>query len=158
MRSQLWLNNRLEQIWELLFPDTPKANNVVIRFKGKWRNKFGHIKRLKNKDSEIAINSLFTHEMVPEYIIDLTIAHELIHYSHGFNSPLPRQFKHPHQGGVVRRELIKRGFSHMLRKEREFIRDHWKKKEFYIQLRKEFEPNYTYKQRKRRSFFRLFIT
>jgi hypothetical protein len=106
MRDQDWLNEKLNQIWELLFPDVPRANTVIIRFKGKWRNKFGHIKRNKDKSTEIAINGLFRHLEVPEFIIDNTIAHELIHYMHGFNSPLPKQFRYPHQGGIVRRELL----------------------------------------------------
>ena len=53
-------------------------------------------------------------EIIPEYIIDLTLAHEMIHYMHGFNSPLPKQFRHPHAGSVVDRELKKRGFGHLI--------------------------------------------
>ncbi|MFH1065650.1 MAG: hypothetical protein V1734_04065, partial [Nanoarchaeota archaeon] len=82
MRDNEWLALRMNQIWEMLFPEVEKLNNVSIRFKGKWKNKFGHIKRT-GKDTEIAVNSLFTHDAVPEYIIDLTIAHELTHYWHG---------------------------------------------------------------------------
>ena len=51
MRDDEFLKQRLEAMWEFLFPDVKKANTVVIRFKGKWRNKFGHIKRLGNGDS-----------------------------------------------------------------------------------------------------------
>lgn len=125
MRDDEWLAQKLNQIWQLLFPEIERKNNVVIRFKGRWKNKFGHIKRLKNKDTEIAINSLFKNELVPEYVIDTTIAHELIHYSHGFQSPLPRRYRHPHAGGVVRRELLKRGFGHIIRKEKEFTKREW---------------------------------
>ncbi len=125
MRDDEWLAERLSKIWELLFPDIERLNNVVIRFKGKWKNKFGHIKRLKNKDTEIAINGLFQHESIPEYIIDTTIAHELTHYSHGFNSPHKQRYKHPHAGGVVTRELRNRGFGHMMAKEREFLQRQW---------------------------------
>tara|TARA_Y100000310_G_scaffold250395_1_gene256604 strand:+ start:5485 stop:5889 length:405 start_codon:yes stop_codon:yes gene_type:complete len=125
MRDDTWLETRLIQMWELLFPEVPKANTVIVKFKGKWKNKFGHIKQLKNKDSEIAINSLFKDPIVPEYIIDLTIAHELIHYMHGFNSPLPKQFKHPHQGNIVGKELKERGFHHLIKKEKEWIQKAW---------------------------------
>ena len=125
MRDQLWLEQRLQQIWNLLFPDTPKKNTVKIVFKGKWKNKFGHIKRLRNKDTEIAVNSLFQDYLVPEYVIDITIAHELTHYAHGFHSPLPRLYKHPHKGGVVTKELKKRGFAHLLRKEKYFVKKEW---------------------------------
>lgn len=127
MRDDSWLNTRLEQIWALLFPDVQKLNNVKVRFKGRWKNKFGHIKRLKNSDTEIAINGLFRNEIVPEHIVDLTIAHELIHYSHGFNSPLPKRYRHPHAGGIVTRELRARGFAHLLKREKTFIKNDWLK-------------------------------
>jgi len=124
MRDNKFLNQRLAQIWFLLFEDTPKLNNVVIRFKGSWKNKFGHIKKIK-EDTEIAINGLFKHDLVPEYVIDLTIAHELIHYSHGFNSPLERKYKHPHKGGIVTKELKERGFEKTLKKEKLFVKKEW---------------------------------
>ncbi len=125
MRDDTWLEQRLEQIWQLLFPDVEKLNNILIKFKGKWKNKFGHIKKVKGS-SEIAINALFKHDIVPEYIIDLTIAHELIHYWHGFNSPHQKRYKHPHAGGIVTRELKKRGFAHMMRLERSFVKNQWR--------------------------------
>ena len=125
MRDDKWLNQRMDNIWLLLFPDVEKANNVGARFKGRWKNKFGHIKMLKNKDSEIAVNSLFKNIVIPEYIIDITLAHELVHYSHGFNSPLKKLYKHPHKGNIVEKELIKRGFSHMIKLEKEFIKNKW---------------------------------
>lgn len=122
MRDNYWLAERLDQIWTMLFPEVKRKNNVLIKFKGNWRNKFGHIKLLKNKDTEIGINNLFKNDLVPEYIVDITIAHELTHYMHGFNSPYERRYKYPHQGGIVERELLNRGFSHMLRKEKEFLK------------------------------------
>ena len=125
MRDNDWLNNRLENIWKLLFSDVERQNKVNARFKGKWRNKFGHIKILKDKSSEIAVNSLFQNELIPEYIIDITLAHELTHYSHGFNSPLPKKYKHPHKGGIVNRELTKRGFEKMVILEKDFIKNKW---------------------------------
>ncbi|MBU4502747.1 MAG: hypothetical protein KKA79_09185 [Nanoarchaeota archaeon] len=125
MRDDDWLAERLSQIWQLLFPDLERKNNVVVRFKGRWKNKFGHIKRMKNKDTEIVINGLFKSEKVPEYIVDTTIAHELVHYSHGFHSPFPQKYKYPHSGGVVNRELRKRGFGHMMGRERDFVKRQW---------------------------------
>ncbi|MAG47407.1 hypothetical protein CL617_02280 [archaeon] len=124
MRDDIWLKKRMDNIWELLFPEISRLNNVNIRFKGKWKNKFGHIMK-KTKDTEIVINGLFKELKVPEYIIDITIAHELVHYAHGFNSPLPRLHKHPHKGGVVTKELTKRGFGHLLRKEKVFTKKEW---------------------------------
>ena len=70
---------------------------------------------------------MFKSEIVPEYIIDLTIAHELIHYMHGFNSPLDKKYKHPHKGGIVTKELKRRGFDKMLKKEKMFFKYEWPK-------------------------------
>lgn len=125
MRDDFWLKERLDAIWSLLFADVEKKNIVLIHFKGKWRNKFGHIKRLKNKDSEIAINGMFRDERIPEFIIDVTIAHELVHYMHGFNSPHPKLFSHPHQGGIVNKELKRRGFAENLMKEKVWVKESW---------------------------------
>ena len=125
MRNQEWLDNRLSRIWQLFFTEVERKNKIIIKFKGKWKNKFGHIKLLRDKSTEIAINSLFKHEEVPEYMLDLTIAHELVHYMHGFQSPHPRLFKYPHQGGIVNKELKKRGFRDALLLERKVFRKEW---------------------------------
>ena len=126
MRDDEFLKERLESIWKFLFPDLERKNNVHIKFRGKSRSKFGHIRKLRNGDSEIVINQFFNDGRVPEYIIDLTIAHELVHYMHGFNSPLPRVYKHPHKGGIVNKELKRRGFDNMLKLEKIWIINQWK--------------------------------
>jgi len=126
MRDNQWLQERLDAIWKTLYPDVEKKNKVSIKFQGRWKNKFGHI-ALKGKTSEIVINSLFKHPLVPEYIIDNTIAHELSHYFHGFNSPYKQKYKNPHKGGVVTKEMQSRGFKNIIKKENEFIKKHWYK-------------------------------
>ena len=126
MRNDEFLRKRLDDIWMMLFNEIPKMNNVIIKFKGKSRNKFGYIRK-KGDDSFIGINELFKFDLVPEYIIDLTIAHELSHYAHGFNSPLEKKYKHPHKGGVVTKELEKRGFDKMIKKEKMFFKQEWPK-------------------------------
>lgn len=154
MRDDQWLEQRFDQIWTLFFPDVEKKN-VSIRWKGNWKNKFGHIATTKNKKSEIAINKLFKNLQVPEDVIKLTIAHEIVHYSHGFHSHLPRLHKHPHKGGIVEKDLKKRGFSYMLKKEKEWQKNEW------FKLFKELMPHKVQprtqiiKQRKPFSFFRL---
>ena len=125
MRSDTWLNLRLERIWSVLMPDVKKLNQVNIKFKGNWKTKFGHIKKLKDGSTEIVVNNLFRNEQIPEFIIDTTIAHELVHYMHGYHSPLPKQFKHPHQGGIVDKELKNRGFSFLLKLEKDWIKNKW---------------------------------
>ncbi len=125
MRDDEWLQQRLDQIWLLLFPEVERKNRVIIRWHGKWKNKFGHIKMLRSKETEIVINAYFKDERIPEGVIDATIAHELIHYMHGFQSPHKQQYKHPHAGGIVTRELKRRGFGHVMALEREFIKNKW---------------------------------
>lgn len=132
MRDNFWLDSRLKAIWMMLFDDTPRPNRVLVRFKGRWKNKFGHIRMLKDKSTEIAINGLFRSSLVPEYIVDLTVAHELVHYAHGFHSPLPRLFTHPHKGGIVNKELKKRGFYEMIKLERKWVKEQWP--DIYLQL------------------------
>ena len=127
MRDNIWLKDRMDTLWSSFFSDVERKNNIVIRFKGRWKNKFGHIKRLKNTDTEICINGVFMNERVPQEIINVTLAHEICHYAHGFNSPHEKHFKHPHQGGVVRRELINRGFKNSLIFEKKFIKEDWTK-------------------------------
>ncbi len=126
MRDDKFLKEKLNYIWQLAFLDVERKNNISVRFKGKWKNKFGHIKKLKNGDSEIVVNGFFKNEVIPEYIIELTIAHELVHYSHGFNSPLPKLYSHPHKGGIVNKDLKKRGFTDSLKLERRWIKNEWR--------------------------------
>jgi hypothetical protein len=121
MRDDEFLKMRLEAIWQVLFPEVTKGNKVNIKFKGRWKNKFGHIAK-KGDDSEIVVNGFFKELVVPEFIIDLTIAHELVHYMHGFNSPLPRLYRHPHKGGIVTKELKRRGFTHLIKQEKDFLK------------------------------------
>lgn len=124
MRDQEWLETRFSQMWQLFFPDVEKKD-IAIRWKGRWKNKFGHITSKKGGGSEIIINSFFRDARVPEEIIKVTIAHEIVHYMHGFHSHLPRQFNHPHKGNIVNKELIKRGFKHTLKLEREWYKKEW---------------------------------
>jgi len=147
MRDNEWLQKRLDEIWLNSFSDVPRNNIVKTRFKGRWKNKFGHIRMLRDKSTEIVVNGVFRNEIIPEYIIDLTIAHELVHYSHGFHSPLPRMYRYPHQGGVVNQDLKRRGFAENLRLERKWIKTDWL--EFVKQ-------EFPLRRRIRRTIFRFF--
>ena len=135
MRDKIWLENKFNNIWQKNFPEVEKKNDIRIMFKGKSKNRFGCIKKNPDKSTTIIINSLFAHERVPEWIIKLTLAHELIHYMHGFNSPHQRLFKHPHLGGIVNRELKERGYGDFLKKERAWFNDEWL--DMYKDIKKE---------------------
>ena len=81
---------------------------------------------MKNKETEIVVNGMFKSFDIPDFILELTIAHELVHYSHGFQSPHPQLYTHPHQGSVVNQDLKKRGFHEHLRQERKWIKEVWR--------------------------------
>lgn len=115
MRNNEWLLGRLESIWEQYFSDTPQKNEVYIGFGRKSKYRFGSIRlRLSDNSTHIKINGLFRDEKVPHQIIDHTIAHELVHYSHGFSSLQPRLHRYPHRGGVIDKELNTRGLNHLV--------------------------------------------
>lgn len=114
-RDNNWLLGRLESIWEQYFPDTPQKNEVFIGFGRKSKYRFGSIKlRLADNSTHIRINGLFKNEWIPEQIVDHTIAHELVHYNHGFSSLQPRLHRYPHRGGVIDSELNARKLGHLV--------------------------------------------
>ncbi|MBT4835566.1 hypothetical protein HON86_03035 [Candidatus Woesearchaeota archaeon] len=125
MRDDIWLNDRLDVVWDKIIPEVERKNEVIIRFIGKWKNKFAHIKMLRNGSTEIAINSLFKYPDVPDFILETTIAHELIHYMHGFQSPHPQLFRHPHRGGIVDKEIKKRGYAFLFDLEKSWVKNNW---------------------------------
>lgn len=81
-RDDIWLKEKLDNIWELLFPEIVKENKI-------------HVK--------------------------------LVHYMHGFSSPLPKKYRHPHKGGIVDKELIRRGFGYSLKLEKVWAKKDWEK-------------------------------
>lgn len=56
---------------------------------------------------------MFKDADIPQEVVDHTIGHELVHYSHGFSSTQPRLHKYPHAGGVVRLEMKERGMEYL---------------------------------------------
>lgn len=112
-RGERWLIQMLDEIWERHFVDTPRVNRVLVSFGGAWKTRLGLITMSEDeKISYIQINALLRYPEVPEIVARVTTAHEMVHYAHGFGSPLPRRYKHPHRGGIVKRELLRRGMAH----------------------------------------------
>ena len=64
--------------------------------------------------------------MVPEFVVKATLVHELCHYAHGFNSPIEQKYRHPHAGGVMRREFAERGLEQLWRDQRKWLKDNWR--------------------------------
>lgn len=116
----------LDQIWRTYFADTPRVNEVCITYCYPWKSRLGLIRLSTDKITTfIGINSLLQLQQVPEYILITTIAHEVVHYIHGFGSPLPRRCKHPHANRIVDKELEQRELGEQLRCCNEWIDKYW---------------------------------
>lgn len=129
MRDNSYLEEVLYDLWDNHFCDIPRKNLVVIKFGKYSKRQLGSIKlardgtrikgllRKKRDDYDvqddksvtvITVTSYYKNEYIPEYVVRATVAHELCHYAHGFSSPLEKMFLNPHQGNIIRKELIKR--------------------------------------------------
>lgn len=125
-RNQPWLKQRLTHVWQAHFSDMVAANRVVIRFGRVARTRLGSIRMSRDKKvSTILINRLFQNSVVPVEVVESTIAHELVHYLHGFSSPFEQKFCSPHAGGVVTKELKKRGFGEILQQQKRWLKTEW---------------------------------
>jgi len=128
MRDNFFLKQRLDHLWKEHFSDVPKSNRVDIRFGRCAEKRLGSIRqRIDHTDTLIMLNGHFRDKKIPNYIIDATIVHELCHYAYGFSSPLPQLSKFPHRGGVVKKELLKRGLGELLEKETSWLNKNWTK-------------------------------
>ena len=148
MRDNKYLENILYDLWDNHFCDVPRKNLVVIKF-GKYSkrqlgsiklaNKYTKIKGLMRKRKEelevqdeksvtvITVTRYFQNEIVPEFVIRATIAHELCHYTHGFQSPLEKRFDHPHRGNVIKKELAKRDLLDQEKETEKWLKENWLK-------------------------------
>lgn len=153
MRDDNWLLSRLDHLWSAYFADIPQINPVHIRFGRFARLRFGSIKmHPKTKKTYITITGMFRDEKIPAGVVDHTIAHELCHYAHGFSSPHSRLHRFPHEGGVVTRELEKRGLIHLVRVYKEWIKEYREELKEYYRERSKFK----YQRSKSKPRFKLF--
>lgn len=115
-------------VWMRGFSDLVPRNRITIRFGQKARTRLGSIRLTPDKkESRILINRLFAQPEVPVIIVDAVIAHEITHYLHGFSSPLEKCYQTPHAGGVVNKELEKRGFGPELEFQKKWLKEIWPK-------------------------------
>lgn len=130
-RDNNWLNDIFEQIWESYFKDVPRLNDIEVIFGQKSKRRLGSIRqidpRVKSSKTRITLTSYFRDPQVPEYLIETTLAHEICHYAHGFASPLPKYSRYPHSGGIVDRELIKRGLGDKIIAQKKWLKTEWPK-------------------------------
>ena len=124
--SRQQLRHYLDSIWQDYFSDIPRLNTVDIAYCQPWKRRLGLIRlSLDGTKSFIGINALLQLQEVPDYVLYTTIAHELTHYAHGFGSPLPRIFEHPHANNIVQRELVRRGLGELASRCDDWIDKQW---------------------------------
>lgn len=131
MRDQDWLQDQLKVLLKKYFSNVELTNPLEIKWGREAKYRFGSIKLVPYKSikrnqspkgirglikigeipkkSLITITSMFKDEKIPVGVVHYTIAHELCHYAHGFSSMNKRMFKHPHHGGIINKELTRRG-------------------------------------------------
>ena len=131
MRTNSWLAERLTDLHLNHFSDVPIENLILVRFGRASRTRFGSIIARPKKGhtkpvTYITINSLFQDLAVPDFVIDATLAHEFVHYSHGFHSPLKQAYKFPHKGDIVNKELRKRGIGSILDMQTEWAKNDYR--------------------------------
>lgn len=129
MRDNKWLKNRLQCLWQRYFSDIPILNTIIIKFGQACRTRLGSIKpgrKYKNEHTIITINGHFRDPEIPDFVVDAVIAHEFMHYGHGFASPHEKAYRHPHKGGVVNWDLKERGLGDILTLEKKWLKLEWK--------------------------------
>ncbi len=127
-RDNNWLLSRLYFIWYKHFSDIDQTNPVHIKFGRYSKYRLGSIKLNRKTDhSYIVITSMFKQKNIPVEVVDHTLAHELVHYAHGFSSKRTRLHKYPHAGGVVQREMEKRGMGYLNSAYKVWIKEYRKK-------------------------------
>lgn len=124
VRDNAWLAERVRLLRENHFADVPQGYPIVTRFASRAKYRLGCI-CARSGAAHITVNQLYADEAVPIYVIDGTLAHELAHYAHGFGSGLPQVHKHAHRGGVVDKELEKRGLGEVNARAEEWRKANW---------------------------------
>lgn len=124
-RDNKWLLSRLDTIWSKFFSDINQSNPIFIKFGRHSKYRLGSIRLDKRKNkSYITVTSMFKNSRVPIEVVDHTLAHELVHYTHGFSSKRTRLHKYPHAGGVVNKEMTRRGMGHLIKAYKAWIKDY----------------------------------
>lgn len=129
MPSDVSLTRKTAELCREYFPDKKISNLLVVRWAKPWKTKLGHIRPLKDTGfgSLIEINSILADPRVPEFVLDVTLLHELIHYFQGFGSNQPRNQRHPHRGGAVTKEFAQFGWQELLNKQDQWVKENFAK-------------------------------
>lgn len=127
LRSDNWLLSHLDDIWSKHFADVKQDNPIFIRFGRYSKFRLGSIKlNRKTGNSYITITGMFKSKKIPQQVVEHTLAHELVHYTHGFSSKRARLHKYPHAGRIVNKEMIERGMEYLILSYKKWIKDYRK--------------------------------
>ncbi len=124
LRDNAWLESRFQFLWTNYYADVRRGFPITVKFGRAARYRYGSICNV-GRECRITMNGLFAHPEVPEYVVDATLAHELAHYVHGYGSGLPKLHAHPHRGGVIDKEMQKRGCFYLEEQAAVWRREHW---------------------------------
>lgn len=125
LRDNAWLLFRLGFIWSKYFSDVKQSNPLDIKFGRYSKYRLGSIKlNRRTSRSHITITAMFKDNSIPTEVVDHTLAHELVHYAHGFSSKRARLHKYPHAGGVVQKEMIERGVGYLNKAYRVWVKQY----------------------------------
>ncbi len=148
IRDNKWLKELMYELWDSNFADVARPNIVVTQFGKYSKRQLGSIRMAHSRSrirsllksykeevdaaddksvSIITMTKYFQSELIPEVVVKLVMAHEMVHYTHGFNSPLKQLYKNPHQGNIVNKELISRGLGDELEQQEKWIKENWLK-------------------------------
>ncbi|OGE25590.1 hypothetical protein A3C26_03525 [Candidatus Daviesbacteria bacterium RIFCSPHIGHO2_02_FULL_39_12] len=123
LRDNNWLLSRLDDLWSHYFADVSQDNPVLIGFGRYSKYRLGSIKmERRGHRSKITITGMFKNPNIPTAVVDHTIAHELVHYTHGFSSKKVRLHRYPHAGGIVNKELEQRGMGFLTKAYKSWIK------------------------------------
>ncbi len=127
MRDNKWLENLFDDLWERHFSDVTRLNEIEVKFSRNAKTRLGSIRMTRDKKkSVILMNGIFKDPLIPAQVVEAVLAHEIVHYIHGFCSPLKQKYRHPPRGGVVKKEMIARGLEHQYRIEKAWTRDNFR--------------------------------
>lgn len=145
MRNDTWLSDRLMTIWQNHFPDITDGNEIEVKFGRASKTRLGSItirektkmnrrmeaRRLKTLSADevvsvITINGHLQNPEIPEELIDGVLAHEFVHFVHGFNSMREKKYQLPHYGGIINNELKERGLEDILKFQKKWLKKNWR--------------------------------
>jgi len=125
-RNNKWLLKTTRELWQEHFSDIPIKNDIIVLFSRRNKRLLGSIKyESKSKNTLIRLNGHFRNNQIPLYVLRATLAHEITHYTHGFSSPRKKMYRYPHQGGVIKKELQKRGLDKLEKESKKWLKTNW---------------------------------